>query len=70
MGGKPPTPTAPPPPIPPVRENAADIGQAAREAKLASARRKGLGATLLAGESTSGGGQGQSPFGGKTLLGS
>jgi hypothetical protein len=70
MGGKPPPLAAPPPPLPPVTEKSSDVADASRDAKLQAAKRKGLGSTLLAGET--GGTGGSSAFGlatGKTLLG-
>lgn len=69
MGGKPPKPTPPPAPIPPVTETNADVMQASQDARTQALRKKGLNSTLLAGET--GGTLGQSPFAstGKTLLG-
>ncbi len=61
-----PKPPAPPPPPPPPTEDRRTIEQAAYDQRLQARKRKGIGATLLAGET---GGPGSNPAGGSTLLG-
>lgn len=65
-GGGVPRPAEAPPPVPPVTERSSEVAAASRQSRQDSQRRKGLRATLLAGET---GGFGPKQEMRKSLLG-
>ena len=62
----PPPPPPPPPPDPPVSTSALDVQQSMDQQRIDAQKRKGIRATLIAGESNQ---KSASPVTGKTLLG-